>query len=117
MNIEEFKKIISKLLPVTITEKGNKLIIELKKFPIPKSWELEVEAIEGIIQKLRGKKVLEETTIYDENSYETLVKFESSARTPLFRLMFRKEPLIIRDTENEIVYKLSQPSDEYLIFF
>lgn len=74
--------------------------------------QLEKRRLQEIIDSIKKKQLHEETTLYDEISYEVIVKEESSA--PFRR--FREEKLEVRDIESGLLYELSPASDEYLIW-
>nr|MDO8081698.1 hypothetical protein [Candidatus Freyarchaeota archaeon] len=112
---EEFKQIIKELLPLTISEIENKLIIKLEKYNFPKSWEVENGFIENIFKNLSKKRIEGETSIYDEYSYEILIKYETTHRLPL-QYMLGNVPLIKEDSDNGLVYEISKCSDEYFLF-
>jgi hypothetical protein len=70
--------------------------------------------IQSILESLNNKQEQNETALFDGRNYECLAKDESRDRMPLFR---RGEGQILKeDLDNGIVYKLSVPSDEYLVF-
>ena len=112
-NIRDFKDILSKLPYLSVYEEKDKLILDYER--LDKSWEIEKSAIEDLLEKLKEKKIKDETILYDEYSYEALVKFEISRPVP-FRLFFDEERLLKDDPTNGIVYELSKPTDEYLLF-
>jgi len=111
-NIKDLKDRLSKLPYLSVVEKENKLILNCER--LNKSWEIEKSLIDGLLEKLKEKKIKDETILYDEYSYEALVKFETP-RPILFRLFF-EEDLSKEDPVNGIVYELSKPTDEYLLF-
>ena len=112
-NIKGLKDRLSKLPYLSVVEKGNKLILNCER--LNKSWEIEKSLIDGLLEKLKEKKIKDETILYDEYSYEALVKFETS-RPILFRLFFEEERLLKEDPANGMRYELSKPTDEYLLF-
>ena len=112
-NIKGLKDRLSKLPYLSVVEKGNKLILNCER--LNKSWEIEKSLIDGLLEKLKEKKIKDETILYDEYSYEALVKFETS-RPILFRLFFEEERLLKEDPANGMIYELSKPTDEYLLF-
>ena len=74
---------------------------------------IELSDIEDILHRLSTKEKIEETGLYDTRLYEVLVKEVA----PFFRpFRPREQEFVLRDEENRITYKLSLPSDEYLIF-
>jgi len=111
-NIRDFKDILSNLPYLSVAEKKDKLILNYERLDI--KWEIEKSAIEDLLKKFKGKKIKDETILYDEYSYEALVKFEISRPIP-FRFFFDEERFLKNDPANSIVYELSKPTDEYLL--
>lgn len=111
-NIKDFKDRLSKLPNLSVVEEKNKLILNCER--LNKSWEIEKSLIDGLIEKLKRKKIKDETILYDEYSYEALVKFETPL--PILFRRFFEEDLSKEDPANGIVYELSKPTDEYLLF-
>lgn len=113
IDLNDFKEIINELPYLSLIEEKGKFILDSK---FNRTLELEVDFVENIIDNLKEKRIEGESILYDEYTYEVLVKFESSR--PLLRIrMFRDEESIIKkDTANGLVYELSYASDEYLIF-
>ena len=111
-NIRDFKDILSKLPYLSVYEEKDKLILDYER--LDKSWEIEKSAIEDLLEKLKEKKIKDETILYDEYSYEALVKFETPL--PILFRRFFEEDLSKEDPANGIVYELSKPTDEYLLF-
>ena len=111
-NIKDFKDRLSKLPNLSVVEEKDKLILNCER--LNKSWEIEKSLIDGLIEKLKRKKIKDETILYDEYSYEALVKFETPL--PILFRRFFEEDLSKEDPANGIVYELSKPTDEYLLF-
>jgi hypothetical protein len=78
--------------------------------------ELATSQITNAIQKLAQKSEFEDTALYDDYSYEILVKQENLVRLIPITMRFREGILSKRDDENKISYTLSKPTDEYLLF-
>ena len=112
-NIRDLKDRLSKLPYLSITEGKDKFILNYER--LDKSWEIEKSVVEDLLEELKKKKIKDETILYDEYSYEALVKFETS-RPILFRLFFEEERLLKEDPANGMIYELSKPTDEYLLF-
>jgi hypothetical protein len=79
-------------------------------------YELSTSQIENAIQILTSKSEFEETALYDDHSYEILVRQENLARFTPLSMRFREGSLVKRDDENKITYTISKPTDEYLLF-
>jgi len=71
------------------------------------------EEAKSIIETLQGKDRYEETVLFDNKTYEVLINRESVFRVPVSRF---DGGIIKEDTDNGVVYRLSPPSDEYLMF-
>jgi hypothetical protein len=112
-NIEDFKKILSNLPYLSIDDKKNEFVLSLDRFD--KSWRIDKNSAENLINNLKRKKIKDETILYDEYSYEALIKFEVSRPIP-FRIFFDEEYLLKEDTANGITYELSKPTNEFLLF-
>ncbi len=112
-NIEDFKKILSNLPYLSIYEKKNKFVLVLERFD--KNWKIGKKSVENLIENLKRKKIKDETILYDEYSYEALIKFEIS-RPISFRIFFDEEYLLKEDTANGITYELSPLTNEFLLF-
>lgn len=67
--------------------------------------------LHSVLENLRKKEEYLDTGIYNKFSYEVLV----SEETP-YVTKFRDDELVLEDKDNEITYKLSTPSDDYLIY-
>ena len=111
-NIKDFKDRLGKLPYLSVAEEKDKLILNCER--LNKSWEIEKSLIDGLLEKLKRKKIKDETILYDEYSYEALVKFETPL--PILFRRFFEEDLSKEDPANGIVYELSKPTDEYLLF-
>jgi len=112
IDIEDFKKAVNQIPHFSITERGEKLILSYDK--IKERWEIKVNDIEKVIEKLKSKKVKDETILYDSNSYEALVRFENSRF--IFLEFFLEGNFEIKDEINGLTYKHPYPSKEYLIY-
>ena len=96
-----------------------KITDEKFKFTIPENIEKEINIreIEYVLQKLSTKDEYEDTTIYDNQSYEILVREESRFSQFVYRIFRRyEEPYLLTDNENNLTYQVYYPSDEYMLF-
>ncbi|WP_283217824.1 hypothetical protein [Thermococcus sibiricus] len=112
-NMEDFKGILSKLPGIFVAEDKDGFILKHKWSE--KSWKVEKNIIENIIKNLKEKNVKDETVLYDEYSYEALIKFEISRPIPL-RIFYDENRMFKEDIANGITYELSRPTDGYLLF-
>ena len=75
--------------------------------------EVTEDYLQRLLIELSQMNEVDETTIMNENNFEMLVSDKSS----LSRLrMVVGDELILRDEENKLTYKLSKPSDCFLVF-
>lgn len=112
-NINDFKEILSNVPYLSVDEKEDEFVLVHERFD--KSWKLEKNSVENLIENLKRKKIKDETILYDEYSYEALIKFESSRPIP-FRIFFDNDNFLKEDTANGITYELSKPTNEFLLF-
>lgn len=73
------------------------------------------EDLERCIERLGGKSVSDQTVLYDNVSYEALIREEAPLPGSWWRRS-RSFPFSIRDPDLGIRYTLGGPSDEYLLF-
>lgn len=73
------------------------------------------EELKIILESLKQKSEYEETTLVDRNSYEVLVRHESSRPLPPYGPL-RELPFEIQDEENGLSYILDYASHEYFLF-
>lgn len=73
------------------------------------------EDLERCIERLGGKSVSDQTVLYDNVSYEALIREEAPLPGSWWRRS-RSFPFSIRDPDLGIRYTLGWPSDEYLLF-
>jgi hypothetical protein len=79
-------------------------------------FELTNSQISQVLERLNKKQEFEEIAIYDQHSYEIIVREASINRGIPFSVRFRGDSLAKEDEVNKISYDLSKPSDEYLVF-
>ena len=70
------------------------------------------DKLERVAERINSLEVNDQTALYDDNSYEIIVREESSG--PMRR--FRGEKVKVENQENGINYELSPASDEYLVW-
>ena len=80
--------------------------------------EIRDDTLRSILERLSQREEKEGTILYNDNFFEILVQEESSDRFPLLRSsrQDRNEIIEISDSVNGLVYVLSRPSEEYLIY-
>ena len=77
--------------------------------------ELQANKLKELVDSLSSKEKRDETTLYDSNFYEILVREQSPLYGPSIMRM-RRDGISDTDEAHDIVYKLSSASDEYLLF-
>ena len=77
------------------------------------TWEVEKKEFDDICLKIDDKK-FKETSLYNENSYETLLNSLNNSR--YFRSRHADEPVTIVDSENGITYEFSRASNHFVFF-
>lgn len=110
---EDFKEILNKIPYLSIVEEEDKFILNYERFD--KSWKLKKSVVESLLKKLKEKNIEDETILYDEYSYEVLIKFEMTRPIPI-RIFYDEERILKEDVTNGIKYELSNPTDEYMLF-
>jgi len=107
MIIDDIKEAIKALFNFTIIEETEDKII----FAVisDKTAVLNKEQIRQIIQGLTSLNTEQDVELFDNNSYEVLVRQESG-------MIFSRE-IVQRDTVNKLEYKIDKPTDKYLVFF
>jgi len=113
---EDFMRWISEALRVEIEEESEGVYaFDLEKQGY-KCLHLRLSEVESILLRLSSREESEETAIYDERSYEVLIKETSHFRRLPRALTTPETPFVKRDDDNNITYIISVPSDEYLLF-
>jgi len=116
-NINDFKEIINKIDRIHIEENNDELVIEYNR-GIGKKFTIDKASINEIINNLKKKRIAEETetVLYNEYSYETLIKIESPLPYYLKLHGLPDTGISIKDDANNIEYNLHKPSNEYILF-
>jgi hypothetical protein len=114
---QDFIEWIGKITHVVPRASNGNYIFDFPIIGETKSIEVILTEIDDALRKLAAKEVIEETTIYEKRSFELLVR-EGSAFSGAYRMRFRDPDAKItkKDVENGIIYTLSRPSDEYLLY-
>jgi len=111
---DEFQEIITKLLPeakIKLTKK--RMSINLERYDFTRNWEIDLDYLNEILEYANEKKLKGETVMYDEHSYETILKFESLHS--FFDISEIKD-IEKEDHHNKIRYSIGYTSKEYLLF-
>ena len=115
---QNFIEWISEIIHVAPRESNGNYIFDIPVSEGTKSIEVILSELDPHLKKLSAKEEIEETTIYEKRSFETLVREGSSSPFDFTYRMFRNHDgkYIKSDEENGITYILSRPSDEYLLY-
>lgn len=107
MNIDDIKEAIKTLFNFSVAEETDEKIV----FTIisDKTAVLDKAQVNKIIQDLTSVNTDQEVEMFDNNTYEVLVRQEH-------RIIFSKE-ISQKDAVNKIEYDIDKPTDKYLIFF
>jgi len=105
-DINKIEESITSLFPdAKLKSTKERMTIELG----PTKWIIDLDELNKILENVYKKGNEGETIIYDKNSYETILKFESSS-------LFFPVIIEVKDPENKINYNIGHPSKEYLLF-
>lgn len=110
----DFAGLIAEAFRLELKEQDDSYLFDFNQVGVEKELLLSKEELRATIESLRNFDNPEETVISNSNSYETLVREESSF--PRMRPRLRDDALAVEDKDNGIKYRLSTPSDEYLLF-
>jgi len=116
---ENFKKLIlevfEKLIPIakidSIKDNEREIIIKIHLRGNTEEFLIQKDFIEDIYSSIDSKIYEGETILYDDRCYETLLEIDR-----FFSFSLREKPIKIEDPENELIYEISAPSNEYIIF-
>ena len=95
-----------------IVEENDKCVVKITHRDSPKALHAEFSEIEKLSSRLSELNIYDETALYDDTSYEIIVREESTA--PMRRL--REDKIEVANEEIGIKYELSSASDEYVIW-
>jgi len=111
---DEFASIIAEALRISVEVIDDKFIFDLNSARVEKVFELTREDLDSVIASLRELENPEETVISNSRKYEVLVREESSF--PRMGPRLRGDSICVEDQDNSISYRLSRPTDEFLLF-
>ncbi len=104
-------ELVRDFLRCEIKEENEKYIIKIERYP-----NIELHApfseLDKISERLATLEVNDETALYNDHTYEVIVREESGG--PIRRL--REDKIEVIDDENELTYTLSHASNEYFIW-
>jgi len=107
---------VSEIFRSSVKQNENGYVFSPKNWESDERIELSTSQIESAIQALTSKSEFEETALFDDHTYEILVRQENLTRLAPLSMQFREGGLVKHDDENKITYTLSKPTDEYLLF-
>lgn len=110
LEIKSIANTIAELTRSEYIEDGDKILIKLRR--VEKSIEIDCNQMQKLIAKISSKSVEDQTKFFDDNEFEVLVKEEA----PLHIRRFRDEKYILKDSESQIEYEISPPSEEYIVW-
>jgi hypothetical protein len=110
----DFVAWIAEGLRIGAEEAEDSYVFDLNRIGIPRTMALPKQVLEAAVAQLCVMEEVEETVIAGPRYYETLVRDESTFQGIYIQL--RDDALSIDDRDNGIRYKLSLPSNEYLLF-
>lgn len=110
----DFAELIAEALRLDLQEQDDSYLFDFNQVNVEREILLSKDELKATIEKLRAFETPEETVISNPNSYETLVREESSF--PRMRPRLRDDALAVEDHDNGLKYTLSTPSDEYILF-
>src|SRR5262245_47158929 len=110
----DFAAWIAEALRIGVEEAEDSYVFDLNRIGIPRTMALPKQILEAAVAQLRVVEEVEETVIAGPRCYETLVREEYTSSG--FNIRLRDDALSIDDRDNGIRYKLSTPSNEYLLF-
>ncbi|WP_339138425.1 MAG: hypothetical protein WGN25_09110 [Candidatus Electrothrix sp. GW3-4] len=112
--IDEIADLIAEALRIHVSEHEGAYVFNLNEVNVDKIIHLPKDELQQIIDSLSLFESQDETIISTNKVYETLVREESSF--PRMRPRVRDDALRVTDSDNNIEYCLSSPSNEYLVF-
>jgi|GEM_PF-3058008 hypothetical protein len=111
---DEFASIIADALRISVEINDEKYIFDLSSARADKIFELARRDLDRVIENLRELENPEETVVSSSRKYEVLVREESSF--PRMGPRLRGDAIFVEDQDNSISYRLSRPTDEFLLF-
>lgn len=116
ITVNDVAEWIAEVLRAQVEQTDDCFLFKISWSNSENTYELSKEHISGVLLRLTEKSEFEETAIYDECTYEVLLKQENISDGIPFSYHLRDGDLVKRDEENKITYTVSPPSDEFLFF-
>jgi len=111
---QEIAALIAEALRIPLEETEETYSFVFNGRGVDKVLELPKAALDEVLSKLSEQENLDETVISTPKSYEVLVREESSF--PRMGPRLRDDSILVEDQDNSLIYKLSRPTNEFLIF-
>lgn len=111
---QEIAALIAEALRVPLVEEGEYFSFNFNERSVDKVLELSKADLEEVLSKLSEQENPDETVISTQRSYEVLVREEASF--PRLGPRLRDDSILVEDQDNSLSYKLSRPTNEFLIF-
>lgn len=111
LTLEVFEKLIPIIKIDSIEDNEKEMIIKIHFRGKTEKFLIQKEFIKDIYSSIDSKNFEGETILYDDRCYETLLEIDR-----FFSFSLREKPIKIEDQENELIYEISAPSNEYIIF-
>lgn len=110
-SLEIFNEILSSIFKsFQIQEQEDEIEITISNDEETRVFSIRKDYLEEIFSLLNSKPNEEETILYGDRRYETLVSFTNRP------FGFPDDSIKINDPDNKLTYEISVPSDEYLIY-
>jgi hypothetical protein len=111
---QEVAVLISEALRIELQEKEEFYEFNFSCRGLDKVIQLDKQELDELVVGLGKKSFHEETVIFDDYTYEVLLREESVFPKLGFRL--RDKSIVVDDKDNDLMYRLSRPTNEFLIY-
>lgn len=111
---QEIAALIAEALRIPLEEMDEAYSFDFNERGVNKVLELPKTDLDEVLSNLNQQENPDETVISTPKSYEVLVREESSF--PRMGPRLRDESILVEDQDNSLSYRLSRPTDEFLIF-
>lgn len=111
---QEIAALIAEALRIPLEEMDEAYSFDFNERGVNKVLELPKTDLDQVLSSLNQQENPDETVISTPKSYEVLVREESSF--PRMGPRLRDESILVEDQDNSLSYRLSRPTNEFLIF-
>lgn len=111
---QEIAALIAEALRIPLEEMDEAYSFDFNERGVNKVLELPKTDLDQVLSNLNQQENPDETVISTPKSYEVLVREESSF--PRMGPRLRDESILVEDQDNSLSYRLSRPTNEFLIF-